>query len=237
MKKILLILSVACFLTGCGKKETVSTSVEETVAENKVVESTSESVPEDTPEADTKEHTHEDVAIDNFEANEKEESVVGLTFQEAEEKGVFCSNYMGFNGEYIFYAKSEDGLVKYEITSVEAADVLSKLGESWEYLENWNNEISNCKIDTTKVTILDKNLIDSLVGKTVGEIIDDGFEQVGYIGYGVNGLILRKDNLDIVVYLDDSCKEISENTDFENIDHHKYYEVYIDCYVTEAVYW
>lgn len=185
MKKILFILSVACLLTGCGKKETVSTPVEETVAESQVVESTSEDVSKDTPEANANEHTHEDISADTSETNEKEESVVGLTFKEAEEKGVYCSSYMGFNGEYIFCAKSEDGLVKYEITSGEA----------------------------------------------------DGFEQVGHIGNGVNGLILRKDNFDIVIYLDDSCKEISENTDFEKIDHNKHYEVYTDCYVTEAVYW
>lgn len=241
MKKMLIIaICGVCLFTGCGKTETkneiesvakgtlkneVSKDEKDTTTNVEIEESQNKNPTETTPIIDESEENE-------FSSEQNEEShtneLVGLTFKELKDKGIHFSGYSGIDNQYVFSGKSEDGMVIYEFKSSEATPIIKER----EFGEDWEDLVANCKVDELDVTILDAELPKSMVGKTLGEVIGEGFEQNGYMGY--NKLIITNGEVYISVTLDDSCKEIYNS--LENVDTNDYYKIFKDCIIKDAKY-
>lgn len=219
---IFVLVSIAISsLAGCGSKEVV----EDTIVEEEIQVEVSRE------EKETESSMEESGAVSETEepSNLEEHDLVGLTFGELESKGVSIVGYFGMNGQYAISARTKGNLVRYELYSKEIDDILKDL----EFGADYEDAIKDCVIESNEITVLDEAVLKEIVGKTVGEVVEMGYEQTGYMG--TSCLIVSNGKANISICLDEQAVDkILEGKD--DFDYDDLYNLLSDVVITSAEY-
>lgn len=238
-KKMLLMLMAvsvsASLLTGCNVSVSHDSSVEigEESSEVKEKESSDEKESSAEKEASSEQNSEsakESSATQDVAATD-DSSYIGMTINDFVAEGNEHSGYMGFNGEYEFYAINEDTKTAYKFSlSDDAAEILDKM----EFGDDYEDLIGDCTITQIEFQQADDAKLEGYVGKTLADLEADGINPNGYFSMG-NLTLMANDNL-LTVYIEFSEADTAIYESMNDPDIDEVIEAYKDCTI-ESIYY